>query len=237
MGQQIERFSPKDWTSDTRHLTLPAKGAWIDILCALWGSATRGALTLTVSEWARVMGCTKDEAVSVINELVMQKVMEVYAEPPLKLPLLSSLKIAVRISSRRILREEEKKQKNRDRVTQFRKESPVDDVWIAGLKANPAYSHLHIDDEIGKMQAWLTTEYAKRLGRTLNRAFVLNWLNKIPKPDQPTHKTTKPQPLTFRHLTAHPATEETPEAREARLKAVAAIGKLMGRSGSTQLVD
>lgn len=182
MGQKIEQFSPADWTRDTRLLTLSAKGAWIDILCALWGSATRGALTLSVSEWARIMGCTKDEAVAVVNELVTLKVMDVCAEPPCKLPLLSSLKSAVRISSRRILREEEKKQKNRERVEHFRKASPVDDAWIASLKANPAYSHLNIEDEIGKLTAWLTTEKAQKLGRTLNRGFIVQNLNKQQRP-------------------------------------------------------
>lgn len=50
--------------------------------------------------------------------------------------------------------------------------------WLTTLKANPAYSHLNIDTELAKMDAWLST----KPGRKKTKSFVVNWLNKIEPP-------------------------------------------------------
>lgn len=50
--------------------------------------------------------------------------------------------------------------------------------FILILKTNPTYSHINIDHELGKMDAWL----ALHPGRKKTPRFVLNWLNKIEKP-------------------------------------------------------
>jgi hypothetical protein len=50
--------------------------------------------------------------------------------------------------------------------------------WLATIKANKAYSHIDIDAELDKMDAWLST----RPSRQKTRRFVVNWLNKIDKP-------------------------------------------------------
>ena len=54
----------------------------------------------------------------------------------------------------------------------------TDDEFLSSLKANPAYSGIDIDKEIGKMTAWLST----KKGRILTRPFMVNWLNKIDRP-------------------------------------------------------
>lgn len=54
----------------------------------------------------------------------------------------------------------------------------TDEEWIESLKKNPAYSHIDIPSELGKMDAWLSLHP----GRKKSRPFVLNWLNKIEKP-------------------------------------------------------
>ena len=53
----------------------------------------------------------------------------------------------------------------------------ADAEFIESLKANPAYDGINIDRELGKMAAWLSTPNGKR--RKMNRAFIVNWLNKI----------------------------------------------------------
>lgn len=52
----------------------------------------------------------------------------------------------------------------------------VDEEWISQLKANPAYSGIDIDKELGKMRAWLTTP--RGAGKTMTRQRVINWLNR-----------------------------------------------------------
>jgi hypothetical protein len=59
-----------------------------------------------------------------------------------------------------------------------RQSSLSDDDFVSSLKANPAYAGINIEQEIGKMQAWLLT----KPGRKLTRPFMVNWLNRAEKP-------------------------------------------------------
>jgi hypothetical protein len=70
------QFYPGGWIQDTRLLSLAAKVAWIDILCALWRSQTRGSLTLPLMGWARLFGCTADQAAAVITGLVDMQIRD-----------------------------------------------------------------------------------------------------------------------------------------------------------------
>lgn len=56
----------------------------------------------------------------------------------------------------------------------------VDSEWISELGKNPAYQHINLAIEIGKMDAWLALP--KNAKRIKTRSFVLNWLNKIEAP-------------------------------------------------------
>lgn len=51
------------------------------------------------------------------------------------------------------------------------------DFWKS-LKANPAYAHIHFENELGKMKAWIDSHP----GRRLTKRFALNWLNKVEAP-------------------------------------------------------
>jgi len=53
-----------------------------------------------------------------------------------------------------------------------------DDEWLKTIRNNKAYSHIDLDSELSKMDAWLST----RPGRVKTRRFIVNWLNKIEKP-------------------------------------------------------
>lgn len=59
-----------------------------------------------------------------------------------------------------------------------RSKKMTDDEFLENLKKNPAYSHIDIDFELGKMDGWLSA----RPDRQKTRRFITGWLNKIDKP-------------------------------------------------------
>jgi uncharacterized protein YdaU (DUF1376 family) len=71
------QFYPADYQNDTRMLSLAAKGGWVDILCMLHSSSTRGEMTLPMLGWARIMGAGVDQASAVIAELECMKIAEI----------------------------------------------------------------------------------------------------------------------------------------------------------------
>lgn len=68
--------------------------------------------------------------------------------------------------------------KDKDKDMDKDKEKDKDIDFIGKLKQNPAYKHINIDNELNKMDAWLST----RKGRQKTRRFIVNWLNKIDRP-------------------------------------------------------
>ena len=69
----------------------------------------------------------------------------------------------------------------------------VDNDWLIGLGHNPAYTHINMAVEIGKMDAWLALP--KNSKRHKTRSFVLNWLNKIEAPMSGGNGKAKPPPF------------------------------------------
>lgn len=68
------QFYPADYLVDTRVLTLSARGAWVDILCVLHASSTRGTSTLPVRGWARIMGVSDADFEIALGEIEAMKV-------------------------------------------------------------------------------------------------------------------------------------------------------------------
>lgn len=56
--------------------------------------------------------------------------------------------------------------------------SLTDEEWLQSLRSNPAYSHIDLDVELGKMDAWISLHPSRRK----TRRFILNWLSKIERP-------------------------------------------------------
>lgn len=56
----------------------------------------------------------------------------------------------------------------------------VNDEWLNQLKNNPAYQHVNLAIELGKMDAWLAKPGNAKRKKT--PSFILNWLNKIEAP-------------------------------------------------------
>jgi len=104
------QFYPADYMRDTRALSLAAKGGWVDVMCMLHGSSTRGTMKLPLVGWARVMGSTVDQADDVVRELEIMGVCDV----------IRGGNGDVTISSRRMLRESITKEQTRLRVARHR---------------------------------------------------------------------------------------------------------------------
>lgn len=68
------QFYPADYLVDTRVLTLSARGAWVDILCVLHASSTRGTSTFPVRGWARIMGVSDADFEIALGEIEAMKV-------------------------------------------------------------------------------------------------------------------------------------------------------------------
>jgi uncharacterized protein YdaU (DUF1376 family) len=64
------QFYVADYMQDTRMVSLAARGAWMDLLCTMWRSQNRGQVTSTIIGYARLFGCTVEQAQSVIDELI-----------------------------------------------------------------------------------------------------------------------------------------------------------------------
>lgn len=73
-------------------------------------------------------------------------------------------------------REEKEEEKEEEKNKRRRSETPED--FLDEIRKNPAYDHVNIDHELQKMDAWLLT----KPGRKKNKAFVVNWLNRIERP-------------------------------------------------------
>jgi hypothetical protein len=71
------QFYPADYLVDTRVLTLSARGAWVDILCILHGSSTRGTKKFPARGWARIMGVPEADFLSALREIEDMKVGDV----------------------------------------------------------------------------------------------------------------------------------------------------------------
>ncbi len=103
-------FYPGDWIQDTRSLSLAAKGAWIDLLCAMWRSPTRGSITLPIEGYGRLIGATEHQSSLVIQELTDMHVCD-------------HVTIGngyVTLTSRRMIREEKDRELTRNRVRRHR---------------------------------------------------------------------------------------------------------------------
>ena len=56
----------------------------------------------------------------------------------------------------------------------------TDEEFIQKLKENPAYKEIDIDQELGKIDAWLLTP--RGAGKKKSRQRIVNWLNRVERP-------------------------------------------------------
>lgn len=105
------QFYPADWLKDPK-LQLckrATKGMWIDIICYLHESDTRGKISATAEEWCRLIGCTLED----FNDFLSENKSKKFAN-------ISESNGVVTVKNRRMCRDEKARQQTRERVKQFR---------------------------------------------------------------------------------------------------------------------
>lgn len=83
------QFYVGDYMQDTRMISLAARGAWMDLLCRMWTAQNRGQVTSSVVGYARLFGCTVEQAQTVIDELLDSDVCETVTERDGKVTLIN----------------------------------------------------------------------------------------------------------------------------------------------------
>ncbi|MFC1486027.1 DnaA N-terminal domain-containing protein [Candidatus Latescibacterota bacterium] len=118
MGKQPAfQFYPKDWIVDTSSLSLAAKGAWIDLLSAMWFSSTRGKLTKDWIGYSRLIRATVDQTKAVISELIDMGICD-----------MENGDDKITIMSRRMMREEKEREKTRKRQQKFQRKAKAEQI-------------------------------------------------------------------------------------------------------------
>lgn len=75
------QFYLGDYIKDTRVLPLNVKGGWVDLILAMWNNNPKGEVSGTIEDYSRIMNCSKDEAILVIQTLKQKKIFD-YEELP-----------------------------------------------------------------------------------------------------------------------------------------------------------
>jgi len=68
-----------DYLKDTRILPLNVRGGWVDLILYMWDNKVRGELVGTYDDFARLMTCSKEEAILVIQTLNQKNIFD-YAD-------------------------------------------------------------------------------------------------------------------------------------------------------------
>ena len=176
------QFYVADWLLDTRCLSLAARGAWVDILCALWHAPTRGTRTLSVEDWAGEIGKPIEEISALIAELEKKQIADIVRNG----------NGDVSITSRRQLRDEKRRESNRLSQDRFRKKHDSKQAVSAHLQISESESEKKEKKEKKKT---LSPSLSHLHGKT---AFPVSWIE-IP-PDLLAWGTSHNQPLTGREF-------------------------------------
>ena len=114
------QFYPGDWIQDTRILTPATRGLWIDILCFMWRSETRGEISGSLAQLARILSCTEAECEAALTELNCTKCADVTF-------CNGDGNAFVTVKNRRMIREDKDRKSTRYRVKRFRKSNTKPD--------------------------------------------------------------------------------------------------------------
>lgn len=103
------QFYPNDWSRDLEEHPLEIEGAWIRICCKLWWSETRGKLTRTLEQWAKILRVYPQDAERIIEYINFQQIGDVITDANKNITLIS----------RRMVREEKDRENNCLRQKRF----------------------------------------------------------------------------------------------------------------------
>lgn len=202
-----------DWRKDpgVQSMSYEERGIWLEILMFMHESERRGLLLLnghppTDSELGRMLGISEDAAKQIqakllnngvasreqkTNALMSRKMFKLHdvrskagkigankrlANVKQTLQAKPSTSISISFST------------SKNKNISSRPSHLTDEDFIKNLQANPAYKHINIPMELGKMDAWLSV----KPGKKKTRRFIVNWLNRIDPGLQSTVVGTRP---------------------------------------------
>lgn len=103
------KFYPDDWITGTRAMNPEEKAAWIDLLCFMWMSDTRGSVTGTWEGLARMLGLPWSDCERIILGMSRQNHLTV-----------TERNGDVTLTSRRMQREENGRESTKIRASRYR---------------------------------------------------------------------------------------------------------------------
>lgn len=104
------QFYPNDWARDLEEHPLEIEGAWIRICCKLWWSETKGELTRTTEQWARILRANISDTERIINYIEKEQIGNVKR----------GCNANVTLTCRRMIRDENIRELTRLRVAKHR---------------------------------------------------------------------------------------------------------------------
>lgn len=168
------KFYPGDWVQDTSVLSLAAKGAWIDILCVLWRSQSRGTYTCNIVQWARVIRSDAEQARRVIDELVSTQICD----------SATHANGDITLTSRRQIKEETEREMNAIRQARYRSNGKVteqsrqDNAYISSSyikKKNIKKKKFGFSKGFTRPTPEQVDEYAQELGQKIDGKYFCDY--------------------------------------------------------------
>lgn len=108
------QFYPNDWSRDLEEHPLEIEGAWIRICCKLWWAKPKGKFTRTISQWARILRTSEEDANRIITYIETEQIGDVKRNGNGNVTLMS----------RRMVRDEKVREQTKLRVQRYREKTP-----------------------------------------------------------------------------------------------------------------
>lgn len=143
------QFYPADWLQDTQILSLEAQGAWIKILCALHAASERGRKTSATRQWQQFLGYPEDDrALLLLGEL--QEVADIDARDQDGNASNLSNAVEITISSRRMIRDEVKRNQELERKRRYEDANPTRKRRASDGNPTPIYQKSEVRSHISE---------------------------------------------------------------------------------------
>lgn len=119
------QFYPNDWSRDLEEHPLEIEGAWIRLCCKLWWSETRGELTRSEEQWAKILRTDLDNSRRILKYINDQKIGNVIFNGNGKMNEIQcdscvTGNAVVTVMSRRMIRDEKTRKQTKLRVQRHR---------------------------------------------------------------------------------------------------------------------
>lgn len=216
------QFYPADWLQDTQVLSLEAQGAWIKILCALHAASERGRKTSDTVAWKRFLGYPEDDrALLLIGELY--EVADIDARDENENTSSLSDSVEITISSRRMIRDEAKRNQELERKRRYEDANPTRKRRSSDANPTPIYQKSEVRSHISEEEKTLPNSVSVTEFTTAWNSLLGDHLPKIRLP----LTASRDKKLRLR-LKEHPTDAFWSEV----FQAILASDFLMGRNGN-----